>query len=112
MTGKKFAPPVDEFCQLWDAETPLIDMAIRYATSITAIRNYAVSLGLANRRVRVNMSNNEQWFPLPCEIEQEKLVLREKHFSEMRAETDEMTRSRLSKQRQQEEAHERALDGC
>lgn len=77
-----------EIAQMWHDGVRLQDIADRCGVSTTTIYAYAKRLQLP-RRPRAERKTVD---PSPAEIERLKLVLREKHLAERRAEKDDYNR--------------------
>ena len=84
----------EEFAKLWHAGETLDRLAARIGISRATVMRYANRLGLPNRGQLQRKPD-----PTPEEIEQRARELRERHFAELRAEQDSVTRCRVWRHR-------------
>ena len=84
----------EEFARLWHEGETLDRLAARIGVSRATVMRYANRLGLPNRGQLQRKPD-----PTPEEIEQRARELRERHFAELLAEQDSVTRCRVWRQR-------------
>jgi len=92
MNNESITP--DEFARLWHEGETLDRLAARIGVSRATVMRYANRLGLPNRGQLQRKPD-----PTPEEIEQRARELRERHFAELLAEQDSVTRCRVWRQR-------------
>jgi RNA polymerase subunit RPABC4/transcription elongation factor Spt4 len=98
--GKKIDVPL--LCKLWaDTTVDVSEIARRIGFSVSRMYQLRQEFGLPKRPFRTKQAVID---PTPEEIAKRARECREKHYEQRRAESDEATRSKLSRERRDEAA--------